>query len=139
MHKKSLKGNLLRQEIAQQLMSLFAENALGMKLHAFQRQCFMAETHDLVGLTVAQTPGGDLERIGQRLALHDQRMVAGDSQGIVEIAEHAFAGVLNGGGFAVHHLTGAHHLRTIRLRDSLMTQTNAQHRQLPGKVADGRQ
>lgn len=139
MHKKSLKGNLLLKEIAQQLMSLLAENAFGMELHAFQRQGFMAESHNFVRLAVTHRPGSHLEGIWQGAALYNQRMVAGHGQWIIQSAEHALASVLNRRGFAVHHLTRTHDLRAIRLRNCLMAQTDAQHRQLTGEMPDRRQ
>ena len=50
------------EEIAQQRVSLFAENALGVELHAFEIPFAMADPHNFLRLA----PGGDLKSVGQR-------------------------------------------------------------------------
>ena len=71
-------------------MTLLAQNALRMELNSLYIQLLMAQTHDLVKRAIGVfTPGGNLEAVGQSFPFHDERMVAGDPQRIVERLEYA--------------------------------------------------
>src|SRR6056297_4150213 len=104
-----------------------------MELHALQRPVPVPEAHDLVALPgplVERGPGGLDQAVGQRLARDDQRVIAGRLERVVDAPEHAFAGVVNHRGLAVHHRTRADHLAAERLTDGLMTEAYAENRHL---------
>ena len=84
-----------------------------MELDAVDGMRFVLEAHDLAFFG----PGGDVEAIGQRLALHDQRVVAGRLEGVGYASKDAFAGVVDGRGFAVHQAIGADDLAAVDLAD----------------------
>ena len=87
----------------------------------------VAEAHDqpVVGL------GGDLEHVGQRVALDDQRVVAGRLERVGQTGEDADAVVADEGGLAVHHLRGADDLAPEHLADALEAEADAEHRDAP--------
>ena len=64
--------SLNTQKILEQLETGAGENRFGMKLHAFDSQFAVAQTHDgvVVGL------GGNFQLARQRIAFDDQRMIA---------------------------------------------------------------
>ena len=61
------------------------EDRLGVELHALDRQLAVAQAHDRAvgGL------GGDLEHVGQAVAVDDQRVVAGGLERVGQAGEHA--------------------------------------------------
>ena len=119
-------------------MALLAQNTLRMELHALDVERLVAQPHDLVERAISMlAPGGDLEAVGQRLALHHQRMISGHPQGILETAEYPFAAMANQGGLAMHYLTRANHAGTKRLRQRLMTKADTENGQLASEMGDG--
>ena len=64
----------LVQEIAEQLRPIGGEDALGMKLHAFDHQGVMAGTHDFI-FVGART---DFEHLRHGRVFSDQRVIAAD-------------------------------------------------------------
>ncbi|MNS38342.1 hypothetical protein D3C72_705880 [compost metagenome] len=84
-------------------------------------------------------PGSDLETIGQGVMRHDERMVAGDPQRILESLEYPLPRMADEGRLAVHHLTGTHHPGAERLSQGLVAEADAENGYLTGKTGDGRQ
>ena len=74
MNKKSLNSNHKSpvEEISQQLMPLFAENALRVKLHPFHIPLAVTNAHNLLRFT----PGCHLKAVRKRRGGNHQRMVA---------------------------------------------------------------
>src|SRR5690554_3921250 len=127
-------------KVGQQLMALAGKDRLGVELHPLHVELPVAKAHDQPrGDVIVVDPGGDLQAVGQRGALHHQGMVAGHLQRVLEAREEPEPRVANGRGLAVHHLGGAHHLAAVDLADGLVTQADAQYRQPAGEVANGLQ
>src|SRR5215510_4102041 len=75
-----------RQEIAQQLVTALTQNRLRVKLHAVPGKALVPHAHDLAVVG----PGGDRQRLGQRLTLDDEGMVACGFERFAQALEHAF-------------------------------------------------
>lgn len=119
-------------------MALLAQNALRMELNTLDRERLVAQPHDLVKRAIGMlAPGGDVEAVGQRVALHHQGVVTGHPQRVVEPLEHPLIAMADERGFAVHYLTGTHYAGAEGLRQRLMTETDAENGQLASEVADG--
>src|SRR5690606_3620943 len=103
------------QEIAQQRVAVLGEDRFGVELHALDAQLAMAQAHDLAVVG----PRGDLEAVGQRLALDRQRVVADRGERVGQPAKDADPRVVDRRGLAVHHLLRAHHLAAERRADRL--------------------
>lgn len=56
------------EEICQQRVSLLAEDAFRMELHAFEIPFAVTNPHDLLRIA----PGGHLKAVGQRRRVNDQ-------------------------------------------------------------------
>ena len=106
-----------------------------MELHPFQIPLPMTKAHDFPGIA----PGCHFKTGGQRCGFNNQRVIPGDGKRIIQAGKHAFAGVGNDGGLAVHHLRGAYHACARSLGNGLVTQTDAEYRQLSGIAADNLQ
>jgi hypothetical protein len=123
----------LLQEVAQHRVAVLGEDALGVELHALDRQLLVAHAHDLAVLG----PGSDLQHLGAARALDGQRVVAVHRELRGQPSEHA---LLRGGddaGLAVHELLRANDLAAKGRTNALVPQTHAQDGQLAGKVLDG--
>ena len=112
------------EEVDKQLMAVLRGDALGMELHAVHRIAFVLQAHDhaVGGL------GGDLQRVGQALALDHQRMIARGREILRNAGEHALAGVMHFRQLAMHQGRRAHHAAAIDLADGLMAETDAEDR-----------
>ena len=113
----------LAQKVGQQRMTLLGEHAFGVELHPLNvGEIAVAQAHD----RAVVEPGGDLEAVGQRLALGDQAVVSGGGERVGQTLKHALAAVVHRRGFAVHQLLCPHHLAAIYLGDRLVAQAHAQ-------------
>ena len=104
-----------------------------MKLNSLNPVFTVSEAHDLAPLG----PGADLQAIGQRLALHNQRMITYRLERVVQIPENTVTVVKYAGGFAVHNAIRPHHLAAKNRGNSLVSETHAQHRNLRTQLPDG--
>ena len=95
-----------------------------MELHAFQGPGPVAQAHHhpVVG------PGRDLRHVGDAVAGHDQRMVAGGGEGLRQAAEDRLAVVVDLRGLAVHELRRAHHLPAEGLAQGLVAEAHPEER-----------
>src|SRR3569623_87101 len=126
-----------RQKILEHGVSVLREYRLRVKLHAFQRVFAVAHTHDLITLAaLVLRPRGHLETGGQGRLFDDQRVIARRLERIRQPFEHAFIGMMDRRGLAVHHLPRAHHLAAEGLTDGLVTEPHAEQRNFPRKLAD---
>lgn len=97
----------------------------------------MPHAHDLFHFALLILgPGGDFKTFGQCLPGHHQGMIASGGERARQAGEHPLAGMVHRRGLAVHHLPGTHHLSTERLPQGLMSQTDAENRQLAGEMAN---
>ena len=72
--------------------------------------------------------GADLKTIRQRLAVHDERMVAGGLKGIGQIAKNRAAVMPNHGRFAMHQTFGPDHFTAKCDGEGLVAETDPQQR-----------
>ena len=127
------------QEVADHLMAALGEHALGMELHALYRQTAMPQPHDdRADPFVSLRPRRDGQLGGQRVLVHDERVVAGASQRRRQSAKNAFAVMLHSAGLAVHERARAHHFAAERLANGLVSQANPKNRRFSRHVADQR-
>src|SRR5205085_10610480 len=103
-----------------------------MELHAVDRECAVPQPHDLAFGRF----GRDLERIGQGLAVHDQRMIAGRFEGIGQIFEDAGPPMLNRRSFPMHQAWRGNDFAPKDLANALMTETNSEDRKVRSEDAD---
>src|SRR4051812_30181367 len=85
------------QEVAKQRPPLVGEHRLGVELHALGGQLAVADGHHDPAAS-----GRDLERVGQRLLLHDEGVIAPDGQRRRDPVEDRAAVVLDRRRLAVH-------------------------------------
>ncbi len=113
-------------------MAVLRGDALGVELHAVDRMLDVHQAHDQAVLG-----GGDGREAGrQRLALDDQRVIAGAGEFVIEAAEDATAVVGDGRGLAVHQVRGADHPAAVGLADRLMAETDAEDRDVGAEPLD---
>src|SRR5262245_5837421 len=105
-----------------------------MKLYAFDRPLPMPHAHDL-----AVVGGGRDEEVGRHaVALDGERMVPRDGKRRRNACEHTAAIVADRRELAVHHALRAHDASAERLADRLVSEADAQDRDLPGEALDER-
>src|SRR5262245_20489492 len=114
------------QKVLQNLVALLRRDALGMELHAMDRQRAMLHRHDhpVVGFR------GDVQTVRQRRAVDDQRMVAGGLEGLRRSLEDALAGVGDHRQLAVHELRRPLDQAAKGLADRLVPEADAEQRHL---------
>ena len=79
------------EKISQEVFPDFSEDRLRMKLHPIDRELSVLEAHDFLILR----PGRHDKHAGERLPLHDQRVVAGGVKRIRQAFEEAGLGMMN--------------------------------------------
>src|SRR6187200_1784094 len=114
------------EEVPEYLVALLRGNALGMELHAMDRQRAMLHGHDQPVIRL----GGDVEAVRQGRAVDDQRMIARGLEGPRRAFENAFAAVGDHRQLAMHE-----HRRTLDvtaegLTDRLVTEAHPEQRHL---------
>src|SRR3954454_2984447 len=90
-------GSGIQEEVAQQGAALVGEHRLRVELHALRRKLAMADGHD-----DPSSARGDLERVGQRLLLHHEGVIAPHGQRCRDPGEDRAAVVLDRRRLAVH-------------------------------------
>ncbi len=125
-----------RQEVQEDRLAALREDRLRMKLHAPHR--VLAVPHGVNLRGVVHGRRGDLERVGEGLALDDERMVPHHLQRTRHALEQPGAVVAHARGLAVHHpARRADHAPAIRLADRLMSEAYAEDRDV-GAVSPDR-
>src|SRR5215217_974002 len=103
---------------------MFRQDALGVELHAVDRQRPMGKTHHQ---TISSLRGyKEILRTG--LAIHDQGMVAGGLEGAVDAPEDSFARMLDLRHLAMHRQWGPRDGAAEDLADGLQAQTHTEGR-----------
>src|SRR6185437_8796020 len=134
-HRGSVWFPLMRSEkIGQKRMTMFGQYGLRMKLDALDRKLAMAHAHDLAVLA----GGGHLEARRHRLALDDQRMIAGSGQRVGEAGKDAAAAVRDRRDFAMHDALRAYDPAAERLPDRLVAQADPEYGYSAGEALDQR-
>src|SRR3954471_6662323 len=109
-------------EVCEQLLPGVGQHRLGMELDALGRQLPVADRHE-----DAATMGRGLEAVRQRVLADDERVVTAHDERGFAAGEDGPAVVLGGRGLAVHRLV-AHDVAAKRLRQRLMAEADAEHR-----------
>lgn len=120
------------QEIGHDPVPAGSKKTLRMELDSVQRQVPVPNAHDLA----VGGPGGDEQIVGQRLAIHAQRVVAGCSEGRGQVSEQFAAVVMDFAGLAVYERSCGNNAAAKGLRDALVTEAHSENRQRIGKVRD---
>jgi len=107
-----------------------------MELHAFDGEFLVAEAHDGAGSVFVCGPGADFKFFRQIVLLDDKRVIASGRHGRGQAAEDGFAIVTDCAGFAVHQARGAHHLSAKGSTDGLVSEADAENRNLAREVAN---
>src|SRR5439155_21418642 len=112
------------EEILQDQMPVLGGDALGMELHAVDRELAMRNAHDeaFIGLRAER------KLVRQAVAIDYQRMIARRLERRIDAAEHPGAAVPDLGELAVHRHRRAHDLSAERLADCLVTEAYAENR-----------
>src|ERR1700731_4141789 len=105
-----------------------------MELYAFNGEAAMAQAHDHPRSIRFMRLCADLQFAGQAFFSHDQRMVAGSRHRLRRVLEQRLAVMLDTAGFAVHQLMRPDHISAKSRADGLVSQANAQHWPLAGKM-----
>ena len=105
----------------QQVVAVLGQDRLGVELHALDVELAVAQAHDhaVVGA------GGDLEHVGDRVGVDDERVVAGGLERVGEPGEHAGALVVDLRGLAVHDRRRPHDVAAVDLADALVAEADA--------------
>ena len=122
------------QEVLEQVVTAFGQDGFGVELHALDGQRLVADAHDFAVVG----PRGDVEAVGQRLALDGQRMVTGAGQRVGQALEDADILVVHRRNLTVHQLLGMHDPAAEGLADRLVAEADAEQRNLAGEFADRR-
>ena len=107
-----------------------------MELHPFHRKLPVTQSHDDARAVRFSRFRADLELGRQAFFGHDERVISGRGHGLGRVAEERLAIVFDLAGFAVHKLMGPDHVTPECRANRLMSQADAQHRKLAGKVPD---
>ncbi len=111
-----------RQKIGDQPRTLFGEETLWVKLHAFDGHRLVTNPHQFIAIG----PRRDLEVRRERIALKRQRMVSRRDERIRQAVVDAMAVVMDGTRLTVHEPFRTDDAPAKRLPDALMTKANAE-------------
>src|SRR5690349_2224198 len=105
-----------------------------MELHALERRAARTEAHahDLVLPRLRR----DLERVGHRVGRDDERVVARRDERVLHAGVDALLVVEDLRGLAVHDARRAHDAAAEHLTDALVTEADAEDRNLAGEPMD---
>ena len=128
------------EKVFKDLMAMLAQDRFRMELHAFDRQCLMFYPHNFFHRAIGFIgPAGHFQTFRQGGLINHQGMIAHGRKRVGQASEHALAVMVDGGSFAVHHVTGADDMTAEGLADALMTQADAENRDPAGEGVDDRQ
>src|SRR5437868_13544290 len=103
-----------------------------MKLHAFDTERMMAHSHDFPLGRLSR----DLKTGGQRLSLHNQRMVARGVKRARQLTKDGLPVMPDLRRFPMHQPFGSHDFSANRRGPRLMTASDTPQREPPGKMPD---
>ncbi len=131
MHESEFSSSVT-QEVFQHLHTVFGEDGLGVELNAVDRKLLVHEAHDGAILSFR----GDLQAIGQGVALDDEGVVAGGCDRAGKAGENTFASMENRGCFAMHEVFCADDFTSKNLADGLVAEADAEDGSGVTKLAD---
>src|SRR5260370_22646688 len=109
------------------MLSFRGQNRLRMKLHAFDCEFLVPESHDFV----LRGTRAYFESRWDRIGIDNQRMIAHRIERTRQPREDRVAVVNHRRRLAMHQPRCAHDLAAERLPDTLMTEADAENRHLP--------
>src|SRR5579884_383957 len=130
-----LAANRSLQKIPDELSSFRRQDAFRMELHSFDRQFPVAQTHD-DGLTVLLASRRYLQLVGKALLLDDERVIAVRNHRRSQPLKDCASVMFHHAGLAVHDAVGANYSSAECRPDRLMSETDAQYGNFPGKLLD---
>ena len=107
-----------------------------MKLDSVDRIPPVAEGHELAGMIGVVAPRADFQFVGQRVLGDDEAVVTRGLERVWQAEKNSSPVVPNRGDLPVHQPIGPDHPAVIDLADALMSQTNAEHRDLRPEMGD---
>ena len=114
------------EEVGQQVLAAVREVGLGVELHAEVGPLPVLEAHH----QAVVRPGGDLELVGQRLPVRNQRVVARRGERVGKARKDLEPVVVNLRVLAVARLGGAHHPAAVRHGQRLVPEADPEQRHL---------
>jgi hypothetical protein len=124
------------QKSPQNINAALRQKTFRVELQAEGGMFFVPDSHDFAAAVGGVGPGRYFKIGRKRVGLNDQAVVARGFERIGHALEQIAIVVKNAIDLAVHQPFGPHNSSTRGLADRLMSQTNAQHRQLAGKSRD---
>ncbi|MNN56461.1 hypothetical protein D3C81_1713950 [compost metagenome] len=115
-------------------MAVFGQDRFRVELHTLDVKVLVAYAHDFAVIG----PCGDFQAIRQRCALDCQRVITDHCIWRWQILEHADAGMRDLRSLAVHDLLRTHHLAAECRAYCLMSEADAEDRQLACKLLQDR-
>ncbi len=112
------------EEVLQDAMAVLGADRSRVELHPVHRRAAMRHAHDDAVIRLR----GDLQRVGQGVAVDDQRVVTRGLERPVDAAEHAAALVVDLRELAVHRQRRLGHGRAEHLSDRLVAEADAEER-----------
>ena len=100
---------------------MLGQNRFRMELHALYVMLAMAQSHNRVDLTIFFGPRGDFQAVRQAFCVHDERVIPGREERIIQIRENPRSFMVDHGCFTVHDLLGPNNLAAKALAYALMS------------------
>ena len=107
-----------------------------MKLDAVDAELAVADAHDLARVTFPLSPRSDFQAVGQGFLRSDQAVISGCLAGRFDSREDSSPVVQDGRDFSVHQSLVTNNFCAVDFGDALMSQANAQHRNLRPEFFD---
>jgi DNA-binding CsgD family transcriptional regulator len=125
------------EEVSQQSLAMLSEDGFGVELDAPHRM--LPVTNGMNLGRIVRRGRGNLEAVGQRRALHHERVVAHDLERVWNAGEEVCPVVPDHRRLAVHYATrGTNHPATVRFANCLVPEADTQDRDLGAIQLDGR-
>src|ERR1019366_6529599 len=124
--------DLTFEKIAHQDRALGRQHALGMELHALDRQRSVAHSHYLA----FRRARGDLQHCRNARRVGNQGMIAAGLEFLRHTAEESLAVMRDRRGLTVHQPAGAHHFAAEYFDQGLVTQAYTEYRYAAGERFD---
>ena len=123
----------LDDKIRQQLLPVLGQYRFRMKLYAGHRKTSMPQSHD----DTVIRPGSHFQAVRQTVGRHNQRVIAGGCERILEPGENRSSIVKYLAGLAMHDGRSLDDLPSESRANSLVAQAHSQNRDLSGQTPYG--
>ncbi len=123
---------IVGKKVTEQNPSVWRADGLGMKLHAFDRQLRMLQSHHLDHASALGRPSSHCQCFWHAIDRDAERMISSGIKALWHAAENSPATVLYDGCLSMHRLRCPLHHATVHLSDDLMTEADAKYRHEAG-------